>query len=271
MIREAYPRNQTRLGIVAVDRSEEGLRALHDQEDDQDDADDHADDELAHRSTIGRAATRRRPTGQPNGLRFANNRSGAQTSPVGHHDRVAAEEVWISVDVEASGPSPSTGSLLAIGACLVDDPYSSLYLELKPVPGMPWSLAAARVHRLSRERLIRNGLEPADAMGRFDDWVEEVSEGREPVMVGWNADFDWMFIADYFARFMGANPFGHAPLDIKAFAMGRLRLERWAHTRREALVDRFAEASPLSHHALEDAQSQAVLFKRLLMEDDRSL
>jgi len=161
--------------------------------------------------------------------------------------------------------------MLAIGACLLDDPFTALYLELRPLPGLPWSVSAQRVHRLSRERLKRNGLEPSDAMRRFAEWVETVADGRQPVLVGWNAGFDWMFVADYFARFIGANPFGHAPLDIKAFALARLRLERWAQTRREALVDRFAEASPLSHHALEDAQSQAVLFKRLLMEDDRSL
>ena len=32
-----------------------------------------------------------------------------------------ADEVWFSVDVETSGPTPSSGSLIAIGACRMDD------------------------------------------------------------------------------------------------------------------------------------------------------
>jgi ribonuclease T len=180
-------------------------------------------------------------------------------------------EVLVSVDVEASGPSPAMGSLLSIGACLIEDPSVTLYLELKPLPSLPWSAEAEAVHHLPRARLTAEGLEPAAAMGRLATWLEELGGGRQPVMVGWNAAFDWMFIADYFARYLGSNPFGIAPLDMKAYAMGRLRLERWSDTRREMLVNRYAEAGPLSHHALDDAEHQAVLFRRLMAEDDRPL
>ena len=56
----------------------------------------------------------------------------------------------ISVDVETSGPSPGTGSLLAIGACLVDEPAQSFYRELQPDPGTAWDPDAAPVHGLDR-------------------------------------------------------------------------------------------------------------------------
>lgn len=45
------------------------------------------------------------------------------------------EEVYISVDVEASGPVPATNSMLSLGAVAVDDPRQTFYIELKPVNG----------------------------------------------------------------------------------------------------------------------------------------
>ena len=51
--------------------------------------------------------------------------------------RMSSGECLVSVDIEASGPSPSHGSMLSIGACLVEDPQTGIYLELKPVAGMP--------------------------------------------------------------------------------------------------------------------------------------
>ena len=42
-------------------------------------------------------------------------------------------EIYISVDVEASGPIPGEYSLLSIGACLVGQPDQSFYVELKPL------------------------------------------------------------------------------------------------------------------------------------------
>ena len=43
------------------------------------------------------------------------------------------EPLFISVDVETSGPSPSEHSLLSIGACLVFAPEQRFYVELQPV------------------------------------------------------------------------------------------------------------------------------------------
>jgi ribonuclease T len=181
----------------------------------------------------------------------------------------ADEEILISVDIEASGPTPSTGSLIAIGACLVDDPATAIYLELRPLPGLPWSERAERVHRLSRGKLEREGLEPSAAMEQFGDWVAEASASHRAVFVGWNAGYDWMFTADYFERFLGRNPFGIAPLDIKAYLMGRDRLSRWADTRRSVVAERYGEVEPLTHNALDDARQQAAFIRRLLQQDDQ--
>src|SRR5688500_13634945 len=174
------------------------------------------------------------------------------------------DEVLVSVDVEASGESPSTGSLLSIGACLVDDPSVGIYLELKPVPDMPWSAEAEGVHKLTREDLGRDGLEPVEAMRRLDDWVRDTAAGRWPVFVGFNAPFDWMFVADAFWRYLGRNPFGISALDLKSYYMAREGLSRWEETRRVHRDERLGLVPDHTHHALEDARGQAALARVLL-------
>ena len=173
-------------------------------------------------------------------------------------------EVLISVDIEASGPSPSTGSLLSIGACVVDDPGVAIYIELKPLPDRAWDEGAARVHQLNREHLEESGLEPEDAMADFETWIAEASNGSRPVFVGFNAPFDWMFVADYFWRYIGRNPFGVSALDLKSYYMGVENIQRWDQTRRTAVDERLGLAPDHSHHALEDARGQAVLARLLI-------
>jgi DNA polymerase III epsilon subunit-like protein len=179
------------------------------------------------------------------------------------------EEVLISVDVETSGDSPSTGSLLSVGACLVADPTTGIYLELKPLPDRPWSDEAQRVHGLTAESLVRNGLEPAEAMGRLDSWVRKVADGAWPVFVGFNAPFDWMFVADYFWRYLGRNPFGISALDLKSLYMGRMGISRWEETRKAHISERLDVVFEQTHNALSDARDQALLAGLLLQRPIR--
>lgn len=179
-------------------------------------------------------------------------------------DVPADREVLVSVDVETSGPSPSVASLLSVGACLVDDPSQAIYLELRPEPGRGWDAAAAAVHGLDRDRLEREGLAPADAMSRLVAWLDRVAHGGRPVFVGLNAGFDWMFLADALWRALGRNPFGHAPLDLKALYMGRDAVRHWGDTTREDMARRYPVAEPHTHNALDDARAQAAIARRLL-------
>lgn len=183
-----------------------------------------------------------------------------------HAQDMSQAELLISVDIETSGQSPAIGSMLSIGACLVDDPSIDFYVELKPIPGLPWSDEAFTIHGLERERLERDGLEPVDAMHRFSDWLAKVCAGRRPVFVGFNAPFDWMFVADYFWRLTGGNPFGATALDLKSYYMGRERIERWELTRRMHIDEHFGLDHDHNHNALDDAVGQARI-AALLMKD----
>jgi DNA polymerase III epsilon subunit-like protein len=170
---------------------------------------------------------------------------------------------YISVDIEASGPTPGLYSLLAIGACNVANPTRTFYVEVKPT-SMNSQAEAMAVHGLSLDELARHGLDSTEAMVQFEAWtLAQVPEGSAPVFVAYNAPFDWMFIQDAFQRALGRNPFGHAPLDIRALYLGQTGAA-WESIRLNDLFDRYLGGRRLSHNALEDALDQAALLRALL-------
>ncbi|MDO9545914.1 MAG: 3'-5' exonuclease [Pelolinea sp.] len=164
----------------------------------------------------------------------------------------------VSVDVEASGPNPADYALLSIGACTLNSPREEFYVEIQPTT-MNSEAQSQEIHQLDLEKLSQTGQPPEVAMRLFADWIaESISSGISPLFIGFNAPFDWMFVCDYFHRFMGINPFGHSALDIKSFLMGFKYLE-WEDTSMARLT-----TTVLRHNALEDACDQADLFRRIV-------
>jgi len=179
---------------------------------------------------------------------------------------MSKKEAYISVDVETSGPNPSQYSLLSIGACTLDEPQKTFYCELKPVNrnALPRAL---EVSQLSMNELAEKGLEPQEAMTRFETWLEAtVPEGHIPVFVAFNAGYDWMFVNDYFHRYLGRNPFGHTALDIKSYYMGS-KGTIWQETSKAFLSPLYLDNQSLTHHALQDAIDQGRMFKLILKEN----
>jgi ribonuclease T len=169
-------------------------------------------------------------------------------------------EIFISVDVETSGPIPGEYSLLSIGACNVDDPKQVFSCELKPINNNA-DPKALEISGLSLDDLARTGAPPAEAMKKFLDWLQGTrAEGDALVFVGFNAPFDWSFVNYYFHKFIGANPFGFAGLDIKAYYMGATGC-RWADTRSSHMETALQPTRKPDHKALHDAQYQAELFR----------
>lgn len=171
-------------------------------------------------------------------------------------------EVYVSVDVEASGPVPPAYSMLALGACLVEAPECSYYAELKPIGPTAVPEAMAVVGR-SLDDFASTGREPLEVMTSFRDWLAGVSGGADLVFVGFNATFDWAFVNWYFHNYLGENPFGIGGLDIKSYYMGRANV-RWEDTRSSRLPPHLQEQDAREHHALADAVRQARLFRKLL-------
>jgi len=171
-------------------------------------------------------------------------------------------EVYVSVDIEAAGPTPRTYSMLSIGACLVDRPEEGFYVELKPESDAVVDAALA-VSGLSMEELAAHGTDPAEAMRSFADWLASaIPADSKPVFTAFNAVFDWMFVDDYFQRHLGHNPFGASALDMKAYYMGQAGVT-WARTSMRYLSPLYLSGGPLTHNALADARDQAELFRAL--------
>jgi len=178
--------------------------------------------------------------------------------------------VYISVDVETAGPNPSAYSLLTIGACTVYGPNSTFYVELKPetMRALPEALA---ISRLSMERLAKRGKPPKQAIQQFEQWVKEQTfENQRPIFVAFNAPFDWMFVNDYFHRFLGYNPFGHSALDVKSYYMGLAGVS-WQETAMSYVIAQYLEDRQLTHHALRDAMDQAEIFRMMLAQHDQTI
>jgi DNA polymerase III epsilon subunit-like protein len=172
-------------------------------------------------------------------------------------------ETYISVDVETAGPYPGRYSLLSIGSCCALQPERTFYVELQPL-NREMTPGAARVAGLDLEVLAREGQPPAQAMQSFADWVRSVTpEEAPPVFVAFNAPFDWMFVNEYFHRYLGSNPFGHTALDTKALYMGLTGVQ-WHETSLLNISEGLGLHLVLTHNALQDALDQAAVFREVL-------
>ncbi|MGM3216555.1 3'-5' exonuclease [Pseudomonas sp. PhalM4] len=171
----------------------------------------------------------------------------------------SGKEIFVSVDIEASGPIPGKYSMLSIGACLTSNPDKQFSCYLKPT-SEEFVPAALEVTGLSLDKLREEGLEPVEAMAQFKAWVESLAEDDQTVVfVGFNASFDWSFVNYYFHQYLGENPFGIAALDIKSMYFGATPCS-WRSTRSSEIEKVVNPESSGNHHALDDAVYQAELF-----------
>lgn len=170
-------------------------------------------------------------------------------------------EIFISVDIETAGPIPVTYSLLTLGACVVQRAQETFERRFKP-QSLEFVPDALKVSGLNLDELMTSGQEPKQAMDEFASWVIEQAGDATPVFVGLNAAFDWSFVNYYFHHYLGHNPFGFAPLDIKSMFFGTFS-STWRDTRSSQMVRVLQPEQLGTHDALEDAIAQAQLFERL--------
>jgi ribonuclease T len=173
-------------------------------------------------------------------------------------------ETIVMVDVETAGPVPSMYPMLSIGACTILQPRKTFYIELQPdrMAAEPEALA---VSHLVLEDLLESGTPPLEAMRRFETWLEEEIPNKQPIFSAFNAPFDWMFINDYFIRYLGHNPFGHNALDVRPLYMG-MRAVSWGQSSMRMVSHHYLESRSLTHHALQDAQDQADMLAGIMRD-----
>ncbi|MFE2285383.1 3'-5' exoribonuclease domain-containing protein [Streptomyces sp. NPDC059443] len=189
--------------------------------------------------------------------------------------RTVRPNVYISVDIEADGPIPGPYSMISFGASVAgrqsahsytaaDPEQDTFYRELRPI-SEAWVPEALAVSGLDRDRLLREGADPAVAMAEFRAWVREVSAGAQPVMCGYPASFDWTFLYWYLMNFGGESPFGHSGcLDMKTLYAAKARIPLRSAVKRH-MPPELLSRRPHTHHALDDAIEQADLMNSLML------
>lgn len=189
-------------------------------------------------------------------------------------------DAYFSADVETDGPIPGPYSILSVGLVYAGRFDGSkferpanydqrLYLEVRPISDS-FDPEALRVNQLDRDRLVREGMAPEDAMTTAAAWIKKLAGTARPVLVAYPLSFDWSWLYWYFVRFSReGSPFNHSScFDIKtAFAVkGHLPI---ADAGRSQLFDELRGEGAHSHHALEDAIEQAEIFANIFEWEGR--
>ncbi len=181
--------------------------------------------------------------------------------------------VYLSIDIEASGPFPGLFSLVSLGAVPVVrqgdhwglDQDRSFYQELQPFPGAEELEDATNIHGLTREYLIDHGRPPELVMSDFELYLNQLKKKYKKIMpAAWPSSFDSPFVGWYFQYYLGENPLGWSAFDIPSFGMGVFRCSRQALRDQMRRAEISAPPNPLKHHALQDAIEQGWILAKLL-------
>jgi hypothetical protein len=155
------------------------------------------------------------------------------------------QEIYISVDVETTGPIPGRWSMSSFGAFAAGglthdgryihfdhkDKGNVFYKELTPISEnfIPEAINVGVLTGFDSripdpdgtrhfEWMKTHGEDPKQSMQKFADWVSIMGQehGGSPVFMGYPAVFDWMFLYWYMVNFDVQSPFGFSKaIDLK--------------------------------------------------------
>jgi DNA polymerase III epsilon subunit-like protein len=114
------------------------------------------------------------------------------------------DRLWIMVDIETSGPVYGRHSMTELGAVVgsksrgVVDRFEALLVPISD---------EAIVSQDSFEKARQQGVPPAEAMARFEQWTKPYRE-QGATFIARPAAFDWPWVVYYAWTFLKANPFG---------------------------------------------------------------
>lgn len=183
-------------------------------------------------------------------------------------------DIYFSADVETDGPIPGPFSMLSFALVTAGSfdgnkfirpaHYNEhFYAELCPISEQ-FEIEALEVNGLDRIRLLSEGADPYQVMTAANQWIEEQSKGRRPVLVAYPLSFDWTWLYWYFVKFSkSGSPFEHSRCyDLKtAFAVkANIPICRAG---RSKIPNHLRSARAHTHHALDDAVEQAELFANI--------
>ena len=187
---------------------------------------------------------------------------------------MARAEIYVSTDVETDGPIPGPFSMLSFALSYAGrfdgkrfqrptGPATTIYCELRPI-SENFQPDALKVNGLDRDRLVRTGLDPREAMTTAAAWVRERCDGHSPILVAYPLSFDWMWLYWYFVQYSETgSPFGHSRcFDVKTAFAVKAR-QPIARSGRSSLPLALQSQRPHTHRAVDDAIEQGEIFARL--------
>jgi len=186
----------------------------------------------------------------------------------------AAKDIYFSADVETDGPIPGPYSMLSFALVLAGafngrefsaptNFEKTFYRELRPISDT-YQSEALRVNGLDRDRLVREGGDPATVMTEAARWVKDLAGSANPILVAYPLSFDWSWLYWYFTKFAkDGSPFNHSLCyDVKTAYAVKAGVPI-SEAGRSKLLPSLRPDSTHTHHALDDAKEQAEVFARL--------
>lgn len=179
-------------------------------------------------------------------------------------------EIYVSVDIETDGPIPGSNSMLSVGAaactleCGVFDTFAINLLTLPDAsPDEKTQREFWDKHPLAYAETREKMFAPHHAMELFEQWLKELL--GKPVMVAYPAGFDFRFIYWYFIIFLGVCPFGFQCIDMKTYAMAKLKIP-FKKTVKAHMPEVWFDfpGNRHTHIAVDDAIEQAHLWLAML-------
>ena len=179
--------------------------------------------------------------------------------------------LYVSVDMEADGPTPGKNSMLSLGADarLADGTKVGIFsVNILPLEGAeqdPKSMAWWAEHPRAWAATQVDQETPESAMVLFETWLNLIRfrYKAQIVFVAYPISFDYDYVLYYARQYLGYDPFAGKIVDMRSMAMGILGVDFDKSNKRNMPPCWPAEES-MSHIAVEDAIQQADLFFAML-------
>ncbi len=206
---------------------------------------------------------------------------------------LAKPKVFISFDVEATGPSDGAYSCIQIGARVCDYDFNPSDTPA-PAPGEPatdWHLEGISVcmteepgklrnastmafwadNQASFDRIMAEAVEPVVGMARFNTWLKLVYDKYSVAeWVAAPSSFDWQWVNTYYHRYvpradMTLDAAGNCCLPYSITCMSSMvkTLGFLGHDTKVVWKYMEPEHIPYTHYALDDSDSQGYQYLRL--------
>lgn len=182
-------------------------------------------------------------------------------------------EIFVSIDIETTGPVPGLYSMISLGAAAFTavnglDSVSTFQANLKELPEaddgshrdddtMDWWAS----HMDAWEAARKEPEEIEAVMNSFRLWIESL--GPNVVPVYYPSGYDLPFISYYSQRFLGKVFLTHRAIDLQTLAWSMLGSPFVKNSRQSAYPKEWLVTNKHKHRAVDDAVAQGQMFMRM--------